>query len=180
MGVYIWIFCESFINIHSQKQDFTFFKVKLSQLVHINFHIFSLRRGDDWRVIKKSSTFWDYICNFFIIACDKHITSIIVLLVNSWLDLTDWLYLHCNKKIRCRAWANFSNYIFPLTIILFLLKTGGLIVKLINPMFLSGNEWIADIEPNFSIASISLFPTFLRMTIGWTAISNLSSQQPSH
>ena len=117
---------------------------------------------------------------FFITACDKHITSIIVLLVNSWLDLTDWLYLHCNKKIRCRAWANFSNYIFPLTIILFLLKTGGLIVKLINPMFLSGNEWIADIEPNFSIASISLFPTFLRMTIGWTAIFNLSSQQPSH
>ena len=97
---------------------------------------------------------------FFITACDKHITSIIVLLVNSWLDLTDWLYLHSNKKIRCRAWANFSNYIFPLTIILFLLKTGGLIVKLINPMFLSGNEWIADIKPNFSIASISLFPTF--------------------
>ena len=29
------------------KQAFTFFKVKLSQLVHVNFHIFSLRRGDD-------------------------------------------------------------------------------------------------------------------------------------
>ena len=135
--------------------DVTFFKLNLSQLLHLNF----LFHNSMWQTYHLHYSF---------------------LLVNSWLDLTDWLYLHCNKKIRCRAWANFSNYIFPLTIILFLVKTGGLIVKLINPMFLSGNEWIADIEPNFSIASISLFPTFLRMTIGWTAIFNLSSQQPSH
>ena len=40
------------------------------------FIFFSLRRGDDWRVIKKSYTFWDYICNFFVRAINHNFSSL--------------------------------------------------------------------------------------------------------
>ena len=59
---------------------------KVSHRWEFTFIFLSLRRGDDWRVIKQSSTFWDYICNFLNIAINHNFSS---LTEEVWL--TDWL-----------------------------------------------------------------------------------------
>ena len=58
---------------------------KVSHRWEFTFIFLSLHRGDDWRVIKQSSTFWDYICKFFNIAINHNFSS---LTEEVWL--TDW------------------------------------------------------------------------------------------
>ena len=46
------------------------------------FIFFSLHRGDVWRVIKQSSTFWDFTCNLFILA---------IKIQTDWLTTSEWI-----------------------------------------------------------------------------------------
>ena len=87
---------------------------KVSRRWEFTFIFFSLRRGDDWRVIKQSSTFRDYICNFFIKAINHNYNTMIKtnqlhlnILLSYYVNLTDWL----TTSYWQTGWLNSSNWL---------------------------------------------------------------------
>ena len=93
-----------------QGQALTISSYKFSSRREFTFIFFSLRRGDDWRIIKQSSTFWDYI-TYTLFNCSNKSQCFFI----DWVSLADWQTKLTKWMNRFQMWV--SDFIWVNTMI---------------------------------------------------------------